>query len=139
MIDRYYYSGIVYSAAKGRHDLSLRWARDPEVGLPRPDLCLFLDIGAEAAAGRGGFGNEKYETSAMQDRVRNLFYELLELPDGGDMEIIDANRDAPEVEKEIMDRIKESINDETLAKGLRIVLPWDEMAYARSSHLAPYE
>src|SRR4051812_27675863 len=42
--DRYYYSGIVYSAAKRNPTLSLDWARAPEVGLPRPDLVIFLDL-----------------------------------------------------------------------------------------------
>ncbi|KAF2467802.1 P-loop containing nucleoside triphosphate hydrolase protein, partial [Lindgomyces ingoldianus] len=59
VIDRYYYSGCVYSAAKNNPSLDLTWARHPEEGLPRPDLCLFLDISAEDAAKRGGYGTEK--------------------------------------------------------------------------------
>ncbi|EFQ94563.1 hypothetical protein PTT_07709 [Pyrenophora teres f. teres 0-1] len=59
IIDRYYYSGCVYSAAKQKHDMSLEWCRNPELGLPRPDLCIFLDISAEDAAKRGGYGTEK--------------------------------------------------------------------------------
>src|ERR1700761_1730726 len=70
VIDRYYYSGCVYSAAKNNPSLDLAWARQPEEGLPRPDLCVFLDISAEAAANRGGFGGEKYEIPEMQVRVR---------------------------------------------------------------------
>ncbi|MCJ1429155.1 Thymidylate kinase, partial [Sticta canariensis] len=38
VIDRYYYSGVVYSVAKPRAGISLQWAREPEVGLPRPDV-----------------------------------------------------------------------------------------------------
>ncbi|KAF2646921.1 P-loop containing nucleoside triphosphate hydrolase protein, partial [Massarina eburnea CBS 473.64] len=59
IIDRYYYSGIVYSAAKLNPSMPLAWCRSPDVGLPRPDLCLFLDISAEEAAERGGYGTEK--------------------------------------------------------------------------------
>ncbi|KAF1996475.1 P-loop containing nucleoside triphosphate hydrolase protein, partial [Amniculicola lignicola CBS 123094] len=59
VIDRYYYSGMIYSAAKSNPTLSLPWARHPDVGLPRPDLVLFLDISAEEAAKRGGYGEEK--------------------------------------------------------------------------------
>ncbi|OGM40553.1 thymidylate kinase [Aspergillus bombycis] len=44
IVDRYSYSGAVYSAAKGIPTLSLDWAWQPEVGLPRPDMCLFLRI-----------------------------------------------------------------------------------------------
>ncbi|KAK5166022.1 hypothetical protein LTR04_000769 [Oleoguttula sp. CCFEE 6159] len=76
VVDRYYYSGCVYSAAKKNPLLSLRWARQPEVGLPRPDICIFLDISPEAAAQRGGFGQEKYEKKEFQNRVRELFAEL---------------------------------------------------------------
>ncbi|KAF1962470.1 P-loop containing nucleoside triphosphate hydrolase protein, partial [Byssothecium circinans] len=59
IIDRYYYSGIVYTAAKHKPSLPLSWCRHPDVGLPRPDLCLFLDISAEEAEKRGGYGGEK--------------------------------------------------------------------------------
>ncbi|TVY44127.1 Thymidylate kinase, partial [Lachnellula occidentalis] len=75
--DRYYYSGIVYSAAKQLPSLSLAWARQPEVGLPRPDRVVFLDLDPEAAAKRGGYGDEKYEKREMQERVKELFLGLL--------------------------------------------------------------
>ncbi|KAL2040709.1 hypothetical protein N7G274_006688 [Stereocaulon virgatum] len=130
VIDRYYYSGIVYSAAKGRDDLSLRWAREPEVGLPRPDLCLFLDVSPEVAARRGGFGNEKYETSVMQKRVRELFYELVQLRDGEDIEIVDAGRGIEVVERDIMEKVVRLMAHTKLTRHLRIMLPWNEMTQA---------
>jgi len=74
--DRYYYSGIVYSAAKRNPGLDLAWARAPEVGLPRPDLVLFLDLDEEQAKQRGGWGVEVYERGEMQKRVRELFWGL---------------------------------------------------------------
>jgi dTMP kinase len=76
LCDRYYYSGIVYSAAKQNPSLSLGWARHPEVGLPRPDLVLFLDLDEEKARARGGWGGEVYEKAEMQKRVRDLFWGL---------------------------------------------------------------
>ncbi|KAK3990842.1 thymidylate kinase [Cladorrhinum sp. PSN332] len=76
ILDRYYYSGIVYSAAKQNPSLSLPWARAPEVGLPRPDLVLFLDLDQEEAKKRGGYGEERYEQAEMQKRVRELFWGL---------------------------------------------------------------
>lgn len=126
MIDRYYYSGIVYSAAKGRHDLSLEWARQPEVGLPKPDLCLFLNISPEAAAERGGFGSEKYETSDMQKRVRTLFYELMKLPDGQDMKIVDAGRDVEEVKNDVLKEVEEAMASSKMRETLGSILPWSE-------------
>lgn len=74
--DRYYHSGIVYSAAKQNPSLPLSWAKAPEVGLPRPDLVLFLDLEESVARQRGGWGGEVYEKGEMQRRVRELFWGL---------------------------------------------------------------
>lgn len=76
LCDRYYHSGIVYSAAKQNPTLSLSWARAPDVGLPRPDLVLFLDLDEVQARARGGWGGEAYEKAEMQRRVRELFWGL---------------------------------------------------------------
>ncbi|KAI5461752.1 thymidylate kinase-domain-containing protein, partial [Mariannaea sp. PMI_226] len=76
LCDRYYHSGIVYSAAKQNPSLNLSWARAPERGLPRPDLVLFLDLDEEQAKARGGWGGELYEKAEMQKRVRELFWGL---------------------------------------------------------------
>ena len=128
VIDRYYYSGIVYSAAKDKADLSLKWARDPEIGLPRPDICLFLDIAPDAAAKRGGFGGEKYETSVMQKRVRELFYELMGTSDGLDIQIVEAARSVEEVEQDIVGRVKHMMEQPKMVKPLTTIVPWEEMA-----------
>ncbi|KAK8110314.1 thymidylate kinase-domain-containing protein [Apiospora kogelbergensis] len=74
--DRYYHSGIVYSAAKQNPTLPLSWAKAPEAGLPRPDLVLFLDLDEAVARERGGWGGEVYEKGEMQRRVRELFWGL---------------------------------------------------------------
>ncbi|KAI2603678.1 thymidylate kinase-domain-containing protein [Hypoxylon sp. NC1633] len=74
--DRFYHSGIVYSAAKNIKSLSLSWAKAPEVGLPRPDMVLFLDLEEQVARERGGWGGEVYEKGEMQRRVRDLFWGL---------------------------------------------------------------
>ncbi|KAI0421991.1 thymidylate kinase-domain-containing protein [Xylaria grammica] len=74
--DRFYHSGIVYSAAKQLPSLSLSWAKAPELGLPRPDMVLFLDLEESVARSRGGWGGEVYEMGEMQRRVRELFWGL---------------------------------------------------------------
>jgi dTMP kinase len=56
--------------------LPLSWAKAPEVGLPRPDLVLFLDLEEQVARERGGWGGEVYEKGEMQRRVRELFWGL---------------------------------------------------------------
>ncbi|KAI4170032.1 MAG: hypothetical protein LQ343_005281 [Gyalolechia ehrenbergii] len=102
IIDRYYYSGIVYSVAKERQDLSLDWATQPDVGLPKPDLCIFLDLSPGDAATRGGFGTERYETNEMQKRVRALFKELLKAPKNNEMVSVDASQPVQEVHETML-------------------------------------
>lgn len=99
IVDRYSYSGAVYSAAKANPTLSLEWAWQPEIGLPQPDICLFLNISAEEAAKRGGFGAERYENESMQSRVRELFRSLFERQK--DVCVVDAGRTLEEVSKDI--------------------------------------
>jgi len=126
VIDRYYYSGIVYSAAKDRPDLTIKWAREPEVGLPRPDICLFLDIMPEAAAGRGGFGVEKYENSRMQKRVRALFFELLPPPEGQDVRVVNANQSIDKVTEQMSGLVEVMLQGEGITQPLRSILPWTD-------------
>lgn len=68
--DRYAFSGIAFSASKG---LSFEWCRSPDIGLPAPDLTIFLDVDPGVARARGGYGEERYEKEEMQRRVRGWF------------------------------------------------------------------
>ncbi|KAH3973983.1 hypothetical protein HBI38_093930 [Parastagonospora nodorum] len=125
IIDRYYYSGCVYSAAKHNPSMTLEWCRKPDVGLPRPDLCVFLDISADDAAKRGGYGTEKYEKKEMQDRVRELFETLMGRKEGEDFVRIDAGASLEEVQRKVkheVDRCIERVDREDLA--LRVVEEW---------------
>ncbi|KUJ17609.1 uncharacterized protein LY89DRAFT_645188 [Mollisia scopiformis] len=108
--DRYYYSGMVYSAAKNNPALSLEWAKQPDIGLPKPDVVIFLDLEPWQAEQRGGYGEEKYEKRELQQRVRELYLQLLNAPGGG-MKVINAG--------DSMDAVEERIWNE--------VLPWVEM------------
>jgi len=111
IVDRYYYSGMIYSAAKGNRSLPLDWARDPEVGLPRPDLVIFLDLAPEQAEARGGFGEEKYEKREMQERVRTLFLGLKDRKDeeAEDMVIVNAGASIEDVHKDILARATQKV------------------------------
>jgi dTMP kinase len=126
VIDRYYYSGCVYTAAKEFPGMDLAWCRQPEVGLPRPDICLFLDVSAEAAMCRGGYGAERYEKKELQDRVRKLFGELQQHHDEGeDVIVVNADRSVDEVGEEI----RKVVNDamaivESKQQPLRKVDAW---------------
>jgi dTMP kinase len=56
VVDRYSYSGVAFSHAKG---LNYNWCRAPEAGLLKPDVVLMLTLSQEAMAKRGGFGEER--------------------------------------------------------------------------------
>ena len=124
IVDRYSYSGAVYSAAKQNASLSLDWAWQPEVGLPRPDLCLFLGITGEEAARRGGFGAERYETSSMQSRVRHLFETLLAMPQNEDICVIDAGRSMEAVAQDILQPVLECIKNVNAIGPMKSLGPW---------------
>ncbi|KAI0299274.1 thymidylate kinase-domain-containing protein, partial [Russula brevipes] len=101
LCDRYAFSGVAFSAAKG---LPLAWCRAPDVGLPAPDLTLFLDLAPGAAAARGGYGEERYEKEALQARVGTLFESL-----GGETHgwvAIDAGQDRGAVAHEISKHVE---------------------------------
>ncbi|OBW69272.1 MAG: Uncharacterized protein AUREO_006670 [Aureobasidium pullulans] len=124
IIDRYYYSGCVYSAAKNNPSLSLSWSRHPEEGLPRPDLCLFLDISAEDAAKRGGWGEERYEKQELQDRVRQLFADMRATDDGSDFVTINAGQSLEEVASVIRQHAESCIEAKLDSSPLRRIQPW---------------
>ncbi|KAK1082343.1 Thymidylate kinase, partial [Friedmanniomyces endolithicus] len=127
VLDRYYYSGIVYSAAKRVDGMDLKWCRQPEVGLPRPDVCVFLDVDTEVAKRRGGFGEERYENAEMQGRVRELFAELQARGrhEGDDIVVVDAGMEVEEVQNRIW-RVVDGVVNKMAAEEmtLRKVDPW---------------
>lgn len=114
---------MVYSAAKGNPSLGLGWARAPEVGLPRPDAVVFLDLDEDRARERGGFGEERYETAEMQRRVRGLFWGLKKgevggvpfAEEAGDLVVVDAGGSVEEVAEEIWRVVGPSV--EAVEKG----------------------
>lgn len=126
--DRYYYSGMVYSVAKSLPDLPFRWARGPEVGLPRPDFVIFLDLDPEEAKRRGGYGDEKYEKLELQEKVRKCFRFLKEVgeEESEDMVIIDAGKSVEEVHEEIVNAVSNGPTVGLQTAGLRTVGEWKD-------------
>ena len=56
--------------------MDLDWCIKPEVGLPRPDAVLYLNLSAEEAAKRAEFGGERYEQTDFQKTVAINYDEL---------------------------------------------------------------
>lgn len=67
IVDRYSYSGIVFTSAKQCVDF--KWCCGPENGLPKPDLVMFLKLSSEEMIKRSGFGEERYENIEFQNKV----------------------------------------------------------------------
>ncbi|KAH3678522.1 hypothetical protein WICMUC_001539 [Wickerhamomyces mucosus] len=68
ILDRYVYSGIAYTAAKG---LDFQWCKNCDIGLPKPDLIIFLNLINNET--RSGFGDERYEIKSFQEKVKTQF------------------------------------------------------------------
>ena len=66
IVDRYAYSGVAFTAAKGLPGLDRAWCSAPDTGLPAPDAVFFLSLTVEQAAARGGYGEERYEKADLQ-------------------------------------------------------------------------
>ncbi|CAG9763506.1 unnamed protein product [Ceutorhynchus assimilis] len=107
IVDRYSYSGIAFSSAKKGMDIN--WCKHPEIGLPKPDLVILLTLSAEAAAKRSGFGEERYETKAMQSMVSKVFENLAKQEDN--WKIVDASGSMDEVHSVLLQDILKKISE----------------------------
>ncbi|XP_020932072.1 thymidylate kinase isoform X1 [Sus scrofa] len=98
VVDRYAFSGVAFTSAK--ENFSLDWCKQPDTGLPKPDLVVFLELQLAEAAARGGFGLERYESGAFQQRALQRFQQLM-----GDVTLpwktVDASRSIEDVHGEI--------------------------------------
>eukprot|EP00494_Astrolonche_serrata_P033300 UN33569 len=99
--DRYCYSGVCYSAAKEKNGLDLDWCWNPEINLPSPDLVFFLDLCPEEQEKRGDYGEERYEKSEMQAKVRAQFKSLIKRDESTNWKVIDAAGSIDEIHEEI--------------------------------------
>lgn len=76
IVDRYSYSGIVYTSSKNIYDMNIEWCSIPEIGLPEPDLLFFMDIDPKLLCKRNDFGKEIYETNEFQNNVYHEYKKL---------------------------------------------------------------
>lgn len=100
VVDRYSFSGVVYSAAKG---MSLKWCMSPEHGLPRPDIVFYLEAEADALLSRGNYGEERYEKKEFQTKVAQI-YETVYEKEKAYWHKIDAKQSQDVIHKEIQEK-----------------------------------
>eukprot|EP00268_Persea_americana_P065555 TRINITY_DN876_c0_g1_i10.p1 TRINITY_DN876_c0_g1~~TRINITY_DN876_c0_g1_i10.p1 ORF type:complete len:255 (+),score=48.78 TRINITY_DN876_c0_g1_i10:177-941(+) len=115
VVDRYSYSGVAFSAAKG---LDIEWCKAPEIGLVAPDLVVYLDIPPEKAAERGDYGHERYEKLEFQLKVAQ-YYQVLR---DESWKNVDACLAMEEVEKQLRKLALESVT--ACQKGKPLSLLW---------------
>ncbi|XP_069560107.1 thymidylate kinase [Brachyistius frenatus] len=107
VVDRYAFSGVAFTSAKP--GFCLDWCMKPDVGLPKPDLVVFLQLSPAEAALRGQFGQERYETSVFQRSVQQKFEQLMKDP-SVNWQVIDASQDVEGVHSDILTRSLNAIN-----------------------------
>ncbi|KAL6108466.1 dtymk [Pungitius sinensis] len=118
VVDRYAFSGAAFTSAKP--GFSLDWCMKPDVGLPLPDLVMFLQLSPAEAALRGQFGEERYETSAFQRAVQQQFEELRK-DSTINWQVIDASQSVDDVHKSIT---RHSLDTVSAAQSLPLGELW---------------
>ncbi|GAB5576171.1 thymidylate kinase [Prionailurus iriomotensis] len=98
VVDRYAFSGVAFTSAK--ENFSLDWCKQPDVGLPKPDLVVFLQLRLAEAATRGEFGRERYENGNFQERALRRFHQLM-ADKTLNWKTVDASKSIEDVHKEI--------------------------------------
>jgi hypothetical protein len=112
---------------------------NPDVGLPKPDICFFLDVSEEVAAQRGGgYGEEIYETKERQRQVRAQFYRCCDYGKYNEwVKRINAGVSIEEVEKTLLSQSLEAF-DKFSNQKLESVeeLPFDQEVPVRAKRVA---
>mmetsp|Transcript_26792 Transcript_26792/g.61766 ORF Transcript_26792/g.61766 Transcript_26792/m.61766 type:complete len:290 (+) Transcript_26792:52-921(+) len=99
--DRYAFSGVAYSAAKG---LDFEWCKTPDIGLPSPDAIFYLHVDPKVGQSRANFGDERYENAEMQTNVRKEF-QRSELRAGVSWHDVDGDRAIDAIHAEIRGKV----------------------------------
>jgi len=117
VVDRYAYSGVAFTAAKG---LDMEWCKTCDRGLPQPDNVFYLDIDIDDAAVRGDFGTERYEVSDFQKKVQKLFQTL----EDDTWRTVDARRSIDDIHTELCGDVLETMER---CKNLPLRKLWTEV------------
>lgn len=102
VVDRYSFSGVAFSCAKG---LDYEWCWAAEKGLPAPDVVIYLDLPAEEAKQRSGYGQERYEMSEFQTKVQMAYAKFSSL---SSWKILRADQSKEDLHREIVKLVTET-------------------------------
>lgn len=95
IMDRYAYSGVAYSTAKG---LEWEWCRAADAGLPKPDAVIFLDLSLDEQAKRSGWGKERFERTEFQEKVARAYNAMR----ADNWRWVDASQDVEDVTTDVL-------------------------------------
>ncbi|ASK51348.1 Thymidylate kinase [Eptesipox virus] len=102
ILDRYTFSGIAFSAAKG---LDINWCKECDKGLKKADIVFYLETNFKNLT-REMFGNERYETYTFQHKVKYMYdYLINNYSLDSQIEIIDASLSINDVFKNIKNKL----------------------------------
>ncbi|XP_064615311.1 thymidylate kinase-like [Liolophura sinensis] len=87
--------------------LAVDWCKQPDVGLPKPDLVIYLTLSPEKAARREDFGRERFEQIEFQKKVAESFEIIREK----DWKVIDADKNIEDLHAEIKSLVKKTMKD----------------------------
>lgn len=103
IVDRYAYSGVAYSMAKG---MDQTWCREGDRGLPKPDVVVYLELAVDKARERGGWGEERYEKEEMQKKVGEAYTGM---SGGNEWKVVDADGSEEQVFERVMDVVWDAV------------------------------
>lgn len=106
VVDRYAYSGIAYSAAKG---MDLQWCQQPDIGLIKPDKVIYINLNRDKASERADFGGERYEKKEFQAKVEKVFEEL---QDPSYWQIVNGDGSIEEVHQNIFNAVSSVVSSD---------------------------
>lgn len=116
--------------------MHMDWCKNPDSGLLKPDVVIFLDIDPSVAQNRGEYGAERYENVAMQNSVRSnflklkddtwkvttdykfLYFSLLFRTIVQILQVVDASRSIEEVHNDICKIVQETLDNITPESSL---------------------
>jgi dTMP kinase len=105
IFDRYTYSSIAYSVARG---LAPEQCQQITARMPNPDVVFYLDADPRLLAARHDFGRERFDRVDFQMAVKQCF-DSLERPDG--WTVIDAAQEPAKIHGKIFEALRLCTHD----------------------------
>ena len=104
IMNRYYQSNLVYGLV---NQLNLKWLQNLDVGLPRADLVIVLDVSQKESFSRKKSKRDKFEKDRkFLEQISKTYRKLAKKLD---WKLVDALRSKEEVHKSIMEILSKKI------------------------------